>query len=183
MFFPSYNQFENTFIGLATSFDDLSKLIVAISYVTGIALSVRGIMMYRIFANQTFGSQQRGEIAGPLVFLVVGIILMYFPSTIATANLTMFGVADISSTQELLGYSQFDPYSKSFKIKWLILKYLSLVGLIAFLRGWVILSKMGHSGSQPGSVGKGITHIVGGILLINIVQTVQVIAHTLGYGM
>ena len=63
----------------------------------------------------------------------------------------------------------------------IILKYLSLIGLIAFLRGWVILSKMGHSGSQPGRVGKGITHSGGGILLINIVQTTQILANTFGY--
>lgn len=175
-------RYEQAHFQLADALDDLTKLIVAISYISGVALAVRGIMMYRIFANQTFGSQQRGEIAGPLVFLVVGVILIYFPSTITTSNLTVFGVPEISHTSELLNYDGVqNSYTRWIKVKWLILKYLSLIGLIAFLRGWIILSKMGHSGSQPGSVGKGLTHVVGGILLINIVQTVQILAKTLGF--
>lgn len=166
---------------LAESLDDLTRLIVAISYVTGIALTLRGVMMYRAFANQTYGSAQRGELAGPIVFLIVGVILIYFPSTISSAMQTVYGVPYVSHTSEILAYKSTGELARWFKIKWVILKYLSLIGLIAFLRGWVILAKMGHSGSQPGSVGKGITHIVGGILLINIVQTVQILAKTVGF--
>jgi len=49
------------------------------------------------------------------------------------------------------------------------------------VRGWLILSKMGHPGAQPGSVAKGIVHVIGGILLINIVNTVNMLASTFGY--
>jgi intracellular multiplication protein IcmC len=174
-------EFHQSYFHLVDALDDLTRLIVAISYVTGVALAIRGIMMYRIFANQTHGSSQRGELAGPMVFLIVGVILIYFPTTISSSMLTVFGTPFLSPTTELLEYESLNRLAKWSQLKWVMLKYMSLIGLLAFLRGWIILSKMGHSGSQPGSIGKGITHIVGGILLINIVQTVQIFARTLGF--
>lgn len=169
---------------LSTTFNSLVQVIVAVSYVTGIALVIRGVMMYRIFANQTFGSAQRGEIAGPMVFIIVGAILVYFPSTLNTSLNTLFTGVDqnnLTEASEMIGYQSLAGVEHWQEIADVVVKYVKLVGLIAFVRGWIILSKMGHSGSQPGSVGKGIVHIVGGVLLINIVDTFRMLAVTLGY--
>jgi intracellular multiplication protein IcmC len=174
--------FEKMYENLTTAFSELRYLIYSISYVTGIALAARGVMMYRIFANQTFGSAQRGEMAGPMVHIVVGAVLVYFPSAIDTSLTTLFGSSDILRAESLFAYESIEGVERWNKITLLIVRYLSLIGLIAFFRGWIILSKMAHSGSQPGSIGKGITHIIGGVLLINIVDTVNIIAATLGYG-
>lgn len=170
---------------LTSAYNSLVLLVVAISYVTGISLVVRGLMMYRIFANQTFGSAQRGEMAGPLVFIIVGTILIYFPSTLNTSVSTLFGSmdADIISAgaSEMIGYQSLSKVEHWQEIADVVIKYVKFIGLIAFVRGWIILSKMGHSGSQPGSVGKGTIHIIGGILLINIVDTFNMLATTFGY--
>ena len=173
--------FDSTIINLSITFEGLKRLIVAISYVTGIALIARGLLMYRIFANQTYGSQQRGEIAGPLVFLIVGGILCYFPSSVDTTLLTVFGSTEIELISNPIAYDQSASMAKWHTIKKIVISYMTLIGLIAFVRGWIILSKMGHQGSQPGSVGKGVTHIIGGILLINCVKTATIIAQTFGY--
>lgn len=169
-------------IGLSSSFVHFKRLLVSLSYVIGVSMIARGIMMYRIFANQTFGSQQRGEIAGPLVFLVVGSVLIYFPSAINVGLSTVFVSPEITPSSHILSYVDEDNVvAKWAAISTVIVSYLKLVGIIAFLRGWIILSKMGHSGSQPGSLGKGITHVIGGLLLINIVDTAKLLGHTLGY--
>jgi len=166
---------------LAAAFGTLRALIIAISYVSGLALMIRGVMMYRIFANQTFGSAQRGEIAGPMVFLFVGALLFYFPSTMDTSLITLFGSTDIADSSSIVGYANLSGIAKWQAIADICVKYLTLVGYIAFVRGWLILSKMGHPGAQPGSVAKGIVHVIGGILLINIVNTVNMLASTFGY--
>lgn len=169
---------------LSNSFDSLVTLVVAVSYVTGLALVVRGVMMYRQLANQTMASAQRGEFAGPLVFIVVGAILVYFPSTLNTSLNTLFVGVDqnsLSEASQMIGYQSLAGVEHWQEIADVVVKYVKLVGLIAFVRGWIILSKMGHSGSQPGSVGKGIIHIIGGVLLINIVDTFRMLANTLGY--
>jgi intracellular multiplication protein IcmC len=138
-------------------------------------------MMYKALATQTMASAQKGEFAGPLVFIVVGALLIYVPSTLNTSLSTIFGSTDIGTSSQLIGYSSMSSVEQWQEITDVIVQYMYLVGLIAFVRGWVILSKMGHSGSQPGSVGKGLIHVIGGILLINIVDTVNLLASTFGY--
>ena len=82
---------------IQAAFSSLQLLITAIAYVIGVSLIVRGVMMYRAFANQTFGSAQRGEIAGPMVHIFVGGILCYIPSTITASLTTVFGSGCLSS--------------------------------------------------------------------------------------
>lgn len=169
---------------LSNSFDMLVHLVVAISYVTGVSLVVRGIMMYKVFATQTMASAHKGEFAGPLVFIIVGSVLIYFPSTLNTTLNTLFVGVDqnsLSTASQMIGYQSISNNEQWTRIADVVIKYVKLVGLIAFVRGWVILSKMGHAGSQPGSVAKGIIHVVGGILLVNIVDTFNILAKTLGY--
>lgn len=166
---------------LAGSFNSLVVLVRALSYIIGLTLIVRGVMMYRIFATQTMSSAQKGEIAGPLVFLMVGAFLLYFPSTLATSLTSVFGDNNVAGSTELIAYKDLSGLQKWTAISDVVVKYMYLIGLIAFVRGWVILSKMGHSGAQPGSLGKGIIHVIGGVLLINVVKTFNVLATTLGY--
>ena len=168
---------------LSDTYEALKALVAAISFITGVALIFRGIAMYRIFANQTFGSAQRGEFAGPMVFIIVGAILVYYPSTIDISLQTIFGPGSskVKDITEMIAYDKIASSQKWAAISGVLVKYMTLIGFIAFIRGWIILSKMGHSGSQPGSIAKGITHLVGGILLMNIVGTVNLIAATFGF--
>lgn len=166
---------------LASSFNSILSLLRSLSYIIGLTLIVRGVMMYRVFATQTMSSAQKGEIAGPLVFLLVGTFLLYFPSTLSTSLTTVFGDDNVKGATDLIAYSQLSGIENWNAISDVVIKYMYLIGMVAFIRGWVILSKMGHSGAQPGSLGKGILHVVGGVLLINIVETFNILATTLGY--
>lgn len=166
---------------LSASFDNIWFLCVSITFVIGFSLTVRGVMMYSILARQTMSSAQKGEIAGPLVHIVVGIILMYLPSTVDTSLITVFGKSDVSQATDLVAYQALSGIEQWNAISDVIVKYVKLVGLIAFIRGWVILSKMGHAGAQPGSMGKGLIHVIGGVLLLNIVDTFNILAETFGY--
>ena len=169
---------------LTFAFESLVNLVGAISYVMGLYFIFRGIGMYKIFATQSFASAQKGEVAGPMVFMFVGAILMYFPSTLDTSMQTLFGYGtkDLPVAEEMVGYASLTGSSDNWKeISGVLIKYMKLIGFIAFLRGWTILSKMGHSGSQPGSMGKGIIHVIAGVLLINIVDTVSLLAETFGF--
>jgi intracellular multiplication protein IcmC len=57
------------------------------------------------------------------------------------------------------------------------------LGYVAFLRGWMMIAKSAGQGGggQGGSTGKGLVHVFGGILAINIVSTLQIVNNTL-YG-
>ena len=61
-------------------------------------------------------------------------------------------------------------------------RIIQLFGTIAFIRGLVILSHAGDRGHGQNTVGKGMTHIIGGILCINIYGLINVIIATFGLG-
>lgn len=177
---PGNFSFNAAMTNLTSAFQNIQQLVVALSYVMGLGMMAKGVMMYRIFASQTFASAQRGEIAGPMVWIVVGAILIYLPSTIDSTMATVFGTTEVAPNNELLGYGV-SGIPEWVRLADVIIGWVKLIGLIAFVRGWVILSKMGHSGAQPGSIGKGIIHIIGGILLFNLIDTVNILARTFGY--
>lgn len=179
--FSSSFSLDMALTSLSASFNSIEKLIKAMSYIIGLALVVRGLMMYRALANQTMSTAQRGEIAGPAVHIVVGAIMFYFPSTLSTTLNTVFGTSQLTEISQIIDYPSLAQSERWSKLSEIIQKYMYLIGLIAFVRGWVLLSKMGHAGAQPGQIGKGLIHIIGGILLINIVQTVNILAETFGY--
>jgi intracellular multiplication protein IcmC len=58
---------------------------------------------------------------------------------------------------------------------------IQVIGLIAFVRGWVLIARSASQGQPPGGTGKGFMHVFGGILAINIVGTLEMINNTL-YG-
>jgi hypothetical protein len=58
-------------------------------------------------------------------------------------------------------------------------------GLIGFLRGIYMLKDLGLGGhgQKEASVGKALTHIIGGALAMNITEFSCVIAYTIGHNM
>ncbi len=48
-------------------------------------------------------------------------------------------------------------------------------GAVPAMRSLVLFSKLGHQ-AQPGTMGKAIMHLLGGILCVNIVGTIQLVA-------
>lgn len=172
--------FDAAITNLTESFDSLVHLVTGASYIIGIFLIAKGIMSLSVFGRQTMSSAQRGEVSGPVVWIFVGALLMYLPTTLETGLTTVYGDADLAAAGDIMAYAPVTAGENWEQLSNVIIKYVKLVGLIAFVRGWIILSKMGHAGAQPGSMGKGLTHVIGGILLINVVETVNILATTFG---
>ena len=59
------------------------------------------------------------------------------------------------------------------------LTFVQIVGFIAFVRGWNII-RHAVEGSGQATVPQGVTHIVGGVMAINIYQFVKVMDTTFG---
>lgn len=172
-------------INLNAAVGNVKLLVGAISTLAGVTLIFKGIGLYRAFGQTVTQTSQRGELAGPMVYIFVGAMLIYLPSNIDASLATIFGGSSSFSTtsdaQALMGYSTGSSFQRWSDLSGVIVNYLKLIGLIAFVRGWFILSKMGQSGTQPGMLGKGITHLIGGILLVNVVDTINILAETFGF--
>lgn len=166
---------------LQAAFSSITILITAVSYTLGTAFAVTGLMRYRAIATQTLSSAQKGEIMGPFVYIMIGCILIYFPETLDSSLLSVFDDTTVGTGTDFIAYVGVSADENWRQVSIVVVEYITLVGYIAFIRGWVILSKLGQSGAQPGSMGKGLLHVIGGVLLINIVYSFQILARTFGY--
>lgn len=79
--------------GIATnvtgSFEAIGKLMIAVSYLAGIAFTIAAIFKFK----QHKDNPQQIPLGTPLALLVIGIILIFLPTFVAPAGETVFGDA------------------------------------------------------------------------------------------
>lgn len=172
----------------------LTQAMLAFSFIAGVYMIWHAITMMKKFGMMNSMQTQPGEFTGPIAYLVVGAILIWIPTTSDLLTESIFG----SSAPELFSGNTFD-YSamgsgsellsyttgSTLQAQWsaiadTLVLYIQFIGFIAFIRGWIIVAKASQSGHQPGTMGKGVTHIVGGIIAINFVQFINLLEATLG---
>ncbi|MES2212199.1 MAG: hypothetical protein V4490_03570 [Pseudomonadota bacterium] len=175
--------FTNMIANLMSAVYSIQNLVVAISYLMGVSLIARAIFLYKTFGQQVTQASRPGELAAPIVQMFVGAMLIYLPNTLDTSLNTLYGggMDSIANASSLIGYNTISTFGNWSQLSNVIVHYMQLIGLISFVRGWILLSKLGHAGEQPGNFSKGLTHIIGGILLINVVDTINILATTFGF--
>jgi intracellular multiplication protein IcmC len=148
-------------------------LIKAIGYVVGFWLIISAIMDLKKIGQSQSATTTESGLGGPLMRMALGIALIYYPSTISIAVSTLGGDGSI------VGYTpaSSDTFGSA---KQGVLLLVQAIGYVSFIRGFVTLSNSTKSGAQQGTVGKGVMYVVGGILAINIVATIQMLGNTLG---
>ncbi len=62
------------------------------------------------------------------------------------------------------------------------LGFVQLIGVIAFVRGWLVMKKVVEGGGNV-TLAQGITHILGGVLAINIASFIKIMDSTFGTGL
>lgn len=173
----------------------LMGMLLAISFIMGVVMLLRGLMMLRAFSMPLTQATRPGEIAGPLVYMFVGAVLIYIPTTSDILTTTIFGAGSDSiftsqgaakleqmgkASDQLLQYSG----GGSVESHWAtmldtIVLYMQFIGFLAFMRGWLLIAHAGQPGVQPGTISKGMVHIVGGILAINFLPLVNALVNTI----
>ena len=171
----------DVFINLANSLIPVENLLRGAAYLIGIAFAIKALMVLKSHSESR--SQSGGGPTEPLMYLFVATMLIYFPSGFQMLMNTTFGYSNVlayapnNSQMPMINaiFGQNSPMGQALTI------IIQLVGLISYIRGWLLIAKSGSAGQQPGNVGKGITHIFAGVLAMNIIGTLQVISNTL-YG-
>jgi uncharacterized membrane protein HdeD (DUF308 family) len=148
------------------------RFITALAYVLGFYFVVLGIFKLREYAEMRTMMSGERSIKGPLIFITVGTLLIYIPTSVQVGMATFF------TSPNPYGYlKNQDQWSQFINDCFIIIQF---VGVLSFIRGLVILSQLGGHGGQPGTFGRGLTHIIGGIFCINIYQFIQLLMVTLG---
>jgi intracellular multiplication protein IcmC len=192
---------ENAYAGpdIQTILNNVSRIIVPLtgvvllfSYIGGVYMIIHALTMMKKFGNMSMQAQP-GELAGPLMQLVVGAILIYLPTSTDTLSNSLFGssnsifggsstvnYSNVGSGSEVLGYVASDSFAQQWaSMANTLVLYIQFVGFLSFVKGWFILSKSAGHGAPQDSVSKGITHIIGGLIAINFVAATNIIYNTI----
>lgn len=160
---------------LATNMTGLMQFVTALSYVLGMFFIIEGVLKLKKYGeSRTQGMvQEQFSLRAAMIYMGVGGGLLYLPSSVQVGLTTFW---DNPTPYAYVTSSQ-DPWAQLIQSIFIILQ---LIGTIAFIRGLVILSHVGGQGGQPGTFGRAMAHIVGGIFLINIYQFIQTVGNTFG---
>jgi intracellular multiplication protein IcmC len=152
----------------------IAKFVVALSFTFGFCLVCLGIIKLKSYGHNTVMMSTHANPTIPLVYVTIGSIMMSFTTMLNVGSMTVFA----SPTDNMLVYQGATPGSPFSQLMSTVVVIIQVVGYIAFLRGWFILMKIG-SNNSPGTMGKGLVHLLGGILAANIMTTWAVINQTL----
>lgn len=171
--FPDVQQI---LVNLSSSLPPIWRLVTGLSYLLGIGFLMRAIYSLKIYGDQRTQMSANPSIKTPLIFFVVGGALLYLPSTKAVVMETIFAY----SNPMPLSYVSEVPLVST-QVVAIVMQIIQLVGMISFIRGFLILSHaVSQTHSSQHTFGKAMTHIIGGILAINIEGTKQVVQATFG---
>jgi intracellular multiplication protein IcmC len=152
----------------------LMHLVTALAYVLGIVFIVRGIIeLKKVGEARTMMSGDK-NILGPIIFIVVGSMMLYLPSSIQVGTSTFWA----SATPLSYINNSSDPWENIINDAYLIIQ---LIGTIAFVRGLILLTHLSERG-QSGTLARAMAYIIAGILCINLYSFILVVNNTLSLG-
>jgi hypothetical protein len=158
----------------AENLPSATSFVGAISFITALVLFYLALTKLRD-AHST--GQQRATYRESLLVLLSAIMLINLPEAIATFTASMYGT--VSQSPLAYATAQSNPgENMGQKTLVAILAFVQFVGLLAFVRGWFVMHNIGKS--SDASLGKALTHIIGGILAINIVDSANITAQSVG---
>ncbi len=161
---------------LQSNLGPLYRFVVAISYVMGIWFISDSIMKLKKYGQARTMMSTNASMAKPIILMGIGVAMLYFPTFV---NVSVASIWVNGSSSSVLKYptgtSMWDAFVHP------LIDTLRLFGLIAVVRGLAILTKLGNESVQPGTVGKGLMHIIAGTLAVNIVGTIGIIKATFGF--
>lgn len=172
---PTIQMLKNTH----ASVPELGTMVGVVVQILGVLLVVLSVMDLK-----ATGDGQHGKGKAAAVKFLIGSILLTAPDMWVMVIESVFPKGfqqhtDIRSTNFQYGDKTVDSADAQMAMQ-AFLMWIQLVGMIAFAKGWIMLSK---TDSQDGSVmsSKAWTHIIGGAAAINIVGSLKAVQSIFGF--
>lgn len=149
----------------------LTQLVTAAAYVSGMFLVFSAIVNLKELGERAMSAPQ-GHLKKPLTKLTVGACLIFLPTIINVGMITIFGtVTPLTYPDNNTGW---------FDMMQTIVLIVQFVGGIAVIRGLYQFNELGSGGGQQVTFGKALSHVIGGIICLNIVGAAHILFTTLG---
>lgn len=170
-----YAHVENMLLTMSNQFPNIYRLITALSYLMGIAFIFRGIYQLKVYGDlRTMMSVQTNFKATMMVFFA-GTALLYAPTAFKSMLLSTFATTTVADP---MSYMPANSLSTLLASK-AVLRFIQLIGTISFIKGWVSLTHVSNPNGRS-TMGKAVTHIVAGLLAINIEGTKEMLQASFG---
>jgi len=164
-------------VNLANNLLPVQKLITGAAYLIGIAFAVKALYSLKVYGEARTMMSSNTSIKEPVFYFMTSAFLIFFPTGLDVILETSFGDTNILSYSESSAAQALFGGDNDLGNALVII--FQTIGLYAFVRGWVLIARAASQGQPPGGTGKGLMHVFGGILAVNIVGTVEMINNTL----
>ena len=180
-------QLDQMIVGFVTNIKSpLISLVSIIAVVCGTWMMIHGVMK----ASKYGVDPKSNSINSIIANLLFGAVLMSVGTSLNTVLGSLFGAGVTSNGTTITSdavtkwkfVSDVGGGAASFGAAVAAaLTFFQLIGIIAFVRGLLILKKVVEGGGNA-SMAQGLTHIVGGALAVNIASFIQIMDATFGTG-
>lgn len=151
-------------------------MLIGITRLIGLGFGFLAVYKLKVYGRMTAFMSQEASLLQPMAYLLVGSMLWFTGPLLDVSVATVWGY----------DYGSVKSYDLSSNPTWSSLVepitiLVRVIGLIAFLRGWFLILKGTQKGQQQGVLGKGLIHIIGGILAINLIGTIDLFRASFGF--
>ncbi|HDO8154780.1 TPA: type IV secretion system protein DotV [Legionella pneumophila] len=154
---------------ISQSLYPVQKLITGGAYILGVLFFLTAIGKLKKIGDHRAQSSSQEKMFTPMMYLLVGVLLIYLPSGMDLMANTAFGVGNV------LTYSNYNPANIYSSMGFLI----RTAGVLWFIRGCVLVAHSSQPGTQQGL--KGLVFLIAGVFAMNFDNTIAMINSALDY--
>ena len=156
----------------------MQGLLSILSFVVGTFYVAKGLLR-----ASKYGSDPRASSPQTIAaYLIIGSCLLTVGQLADVIMQSLFGL-DATNVSQFSGVKWSDGGAADLKTFDLVvtscLKFVQVIGMISFLRGWMIV-KSSVEGSGQATIAQGATHIIGGAMAMNIAGMATILNNTFG---
>lgn len=154
-------------------------MLSSLAILMGIFMVMRGLVK-----GSKFGQDAKSSVPNIAANIVIGAILYYVGTSHDDISATLFGDSNVWGPNGVTSAiaSDFGADTEAFQAAiHAALNFVQLVGMIAFIRGWLVIRDAVEGQGQK-TVAQGLTHVIGGALAINIYRFLDLMDTTFGTG-
>jgi len=151
----------------------MANIFQDVAIIIGLSLFLFGLFRLKRYAEARTMMSHQMTIAAPLMLLLGGVMFLCLPMVLSTALFNFWSTTSPLSYQP--GNDAYDELMPP------VIMFVRLIGVGSFMRGILLFSRVGGEQSQPGTLGRACTHLLGGLLCVHILGLVILLKEIMGF--
>ncbi len=166
---------DNMLISLSREFPSIYRLVTATAYLMGISFIFRGVYQLKVYGDLRTMMSVQTNFKATMMLFVAGTALLYMPEAF---KIMLFSTFATTTVTDPMSYHSSKHLLNPLAMQ-AVLRFIQLIGSISFVRGWVYLTQSSNPNVRS-AFGKAVTHIIAGVLAVNIEGTWEILQVSFG---